>query len=218
MLDSAKRDDQSNLLTSTGPLIPTATFPFAVAGNPLGLAAPQPYLPNSQVIFMQPNVVTASVEPLMKRPRLDDPDTFVVSEKVATFLPHAETSIEVDEKDANAADSAETAIPLSMTEAEFARSLHDPNITLQVLIPLDSTNKAWNFNGQTLNLTVNVMTKVKAIKEKLQSQLGGMPINKMQLRNATIGFLKDTATLAYCNIGHSNCYIELVPKTRGGRK
>jgi hypothetical protein len=228
--DTTIKNDQSILLTSTGPLIPTATYPYASIGNPLGSAVPLPYIPNSQAIFMQPpssnmDMVTASIEPLTKKPRLDDSialtDNFGVSGEVNTLLPKEDINknMEGDEKEVNMRDVTENVTAVSMSEADFARSLKDdPNVSIQVSIPLDSSNMAWNFNGQTLNITVNVMTKVKAIKEKLQSQLGGMPINKMQLRNATIGFLKDATTLAYYNIGHSNPYLELVPKTRGGRK
>jgi len=45
------------------------------------------------------------------------------------------------------------------------------------------------------------MPTIKAVKGWLASELGGMPVNKMQLKSAAQGFLKDGATLAFLNIG-----------------
>jgi splicing factor 3A subunit 1 len=105
-----------------------------------------------------------------------------------------------------------------MSEAEFAKSLSNSKIYLLIKIPNDPTYEAWNFNGQTISITVDVMTAVKDIKQQLQSRLGGMPLNKMQLRSSNIGFLKDNLSLAYFNIGPSNNSLELIPKIRGGRR
>lgn len=104
-----------------------------------------------------------------------------------------------------------------MSESDFCASLDSPMVSLAIQIPRDPSNSAWNFNGQVLTLSVDVMSKVKAVKEELQSHLGGMPTNKMQLKNESTGFLKDGATLAHQNIGPS-AKLELILKTRGGRK
>ena len=102
--------------------------------------------------------------------------------------------------------------------AEFAASLSKPDVTLQIRIPNDPTQMAWNFYGQILSMSVNVTSKVKTIKEELSRlHLNGMPANKIQFKATTTGFLKDNLTLADLNIGPS-ATVELIPKTRGGRK
>lgn len=115
-----------------------------------------------------------------------------------------------------------TIIPTILSEEDFIQSLSDPNITLSIIVPnQDATNSAlssWNFNGQTISITVDVRTKIKAIKQQIQSQLGGMPVNKMQLKSPSTGFLKDASSLAFLNIGPNYEPLQLVPKVRGGRK
>mmetsp|Transcript_9409 Transcript_9409/g.14023 ORF Transcript_9409/g.14023 Transcript_9409/m.14023 type:complete len:748 (-) Transcript_9409:180-2423(-) len=105
-----------------------------------------------------------------------------------------------------------------LSEGDFARSLPDPLVTLSIIVPNDESYPSWNFNGQTLSISVDVMTKIKGLKQKLQAQLGDMPLNKMQLKSPDIGFLKDAFSLAKLNIGSHSKPIELVPKVRGGRK
>ena len=55
-----------------------------------------------------------------------------------------------------------------------------------------------------------------AAAENVQAALGGMPSSKMQLKS-WVGFLKDTNTLAACNIGPGDV-IEMLTRTRGGRR
>jgi hypothetical protein len=218
--DESPKDNETNQLH---PSITPITLPYA-PGNLSGSMNAQPYSTNAQALFMQgqPFIgnleVTSSIEPQVKRARLEDPDTSIDMTSTSydgTSAPSkSDSNIEGDEKELNAGDTANF---LSMSESDFAKSLDDPNVTIRITIPNDRSNNSWNLNGQCITLTLNVMTKIKVIKEKLQTQLG-MPINKMQLRNSTIGFLKDTTSLAYCNIGNMNPVIELVPKTRGGRK
>jgi hypothetical protein len=107
--------------------------------------------------------------------------------------------------------------PMLLSEADFAASLDSPTVTLSIQIPNDSSNSSWNFNGQVISLLVDVMSKVKAVKGELQSHLGGMPVNKIQLKGVQAGFLKDNQTLAQLNIGPT-ATLDMVPKTRGGRK
>jgi len=105
-----------------------------------------------------------------------------------------------------------------LSESDFANSLDDPTVTLSIIIPNDESNVSWNFIGQTVTISVDVMTKIKTVKQKLQTFLGGMPVNKMQLKSRDLGYLKDASSLALLNIGNHSQPLELVPKVRGGRK
>jgi splicing factor 3A subunit 1 len=104
-----------------------------------------------------------------------------------------------------------------LSESDFCASLQSPTVSLRIQFPEDPSASAWNFNGQVVTLMVDVMSKVKAVKMELQSHLGGMPTNKVQLKHEGTGFLKDGVTLAHHNIGPS-ADLELILKTRGGRK
>ena len=104
-----------------------------------------------------------------------------------------------------------------MSESDFSASLDSPTVTLTIQVPNDPSNSGWNFNGQTVSLSVDVMSKIKDVKTELQSHVGGMPTNKMQLKDENTGFLKDGNTLAHFNIGPT-ATLELIPKTRGRRK
>ena len=99
-------------------------------------------------------------------------------------------------------------------------SLPRPEVTLQIRVPNDPAQMAWNFYGQIVSLTIHCMSTIKLVKEELSRQhLNQMPVNKVQLKLVTTGaFLnKNNATLAALNIGPT-ATLELVPKTRGGRK
>jgi hypothetical protein len=127
-------------------------------------------------------------------------------ESITMPPPHPET---------NSNDETLTA---TLSEADFCSSLSDKRIPLAITVPNDPSNASWKFNGQTLSITVDVMTVIKSVKQKIQSQLG-MPVNKMQLKSPNTGFLKDGLTLAFLNIGPDHGALELVPKVRGrGRK
>lgn len=112
------------------------------------------------------------------------------------------------------ADSDATAL---LPEAEFAASLPKPEVTLQIRIPNDQTQIAWNFYGQIVAQISNVMSTVKMVKQELAKQhLNDMPVNKIQLKNPVTGtFLKDGLTLAALNLGPT-ASLELVPRARGG--
>ena len=109
-------------------------------------------------------------------------------------------------------------IQIKLSEADFAKSLDDPLVTLSIIVPNDDSYSSWNFNGQTLSISVDVMTKIKGLKLKLQPQLGDMPVNKMQFKSPDVGFLKDAASLAKLNLCNQSQPIELIPKVRGSRK
>ena len=106
-----------------------------------------------------------------------------------------------------------------LSEADFAASLPQPEVTLQIRIPNDRTQMVWNFYGQIIPLTINVMSNVKSIKEELsKTHLNAMPVNKIQLKSTITGaFLKDSMTLAALNIGPT-ATLEMLPRARGGRK
>ena len=108
--------------------------------------------------------------------------------------------------------------PTKLSETDFADSLPNPMVNISIIVPNDSSYSSWNFTGQTINISIDVMTKIKGLKQKLQPQLGGMPVNKMQLKSPDVGFLKDAFSLAKLNIASHSPAIELVPKVRGGRK
>ena len=110
-----------------------------------------------------------------------------------------------------------------VTEAEFA-ALH-PIIEELAIQMTDELQQSWKnvCNGQVIVLKqIEVMTTIKAIKELLFDELQTeMPINKMQLKQTDQIFVKDSQTLASLNIGGPNVagpQLELIPKTRGGRK
>ena len=115
-------------------------------------------------------------------------------------------------------DTEVVAAPTRLSEADFADSLANPMVDISIVVPNDASYSSWNFNGQTINVSIDVMTKIKGLKQKLQPDLGGMPVNKMQLKSPDVGFLKDAFSLAKLNIASHSPAIELVPKVRGGRK
>jgi len=117
------------------------------------------------------------------------------------------------------AAATENAPKVLLPEAEFAASLEKPDITLQVRVPNDRTQMAYNFYGQIVSVTMDVMSTIKSIKQELaKSHLNSMPANKIQLKSTSTGvFLKDSSTLATLNIGPM-AMLELVPRARGGRK
>lgn len=94
-------------------------------------------------------------------------------------------------------------------------------VTVQVQVPVseDSGNPAaWNLNGQTLTLGVTLASSAKQLKEQLSaSHLGGLPANKLQLRYASAGFLKDGQSLAELNIP-PGALLEVSLKSRGGKR
>ena len=167
----------------------------------------------------------ASIEPMAKRARLD-----LASTHPPPIIHHAVAPPPLatpGEPQPSGDPMADALLPVAMDsepesklipEAEFAASLNKPEVTLQVRIPNDPSQMAWNFYGQILSLKVNVMSKVKAVKEELSRlHLNGMPANKIQFKDPKTGFLKDNVTLAALNIGPT-ATVEMIPKTRGGRK
>jgi hypothetical protein len=106
-----------------------------------------------------------------------------------------------------------------LSESDFIATLSDPSdVHICIRIPHDPSNSAWDFNGQTIDVPANSTITVKDLKTLLKEQLGGMPMNKMQLKNLMSGFMnEDGLILASLNIGPMTT-IDLVPKTPGGKK
>jgi Ubiquitin family len=102
---------------------------------------------------------------------------------------------------------------------DFVASLGKTDVTFQIRVPNDPSQMAWNFYGQIVSLTTNVMSKVKEVKQELSTKhMNGIPANKIQLKSVVTGaFLKDAMSLAELNIGPS-ATLELVPRARGGKK
>ncbi len=95
--------------------------------------------------------------------------------------------------------------------------MHPNPINIIINVPNDPTASNWNFNGQTITVSVSVTASVKDLKESLGVEyLGNMPANKMQLKTNAHGFLKD-ATLAALNIGPGTV-IDVSSKSRGGKR
>ena len=88
-----------------------------------------------------------------------------------------------------------------LSEADFAAA--NPQVTLQIRVPNDPSQMAWNFYGQIVSVSIDSTSTIKQVKGELSgAHLNGMPANKMQLRNPATGtFLKDAATLASLNLG-----------------
>jgi hypothetical protein len=104
-----------------------------------------------------------------------------------------------------------------LSEQDFVATLDTPEVTVQIRVPNDPTQMAWNFYGQLVSMTVDVMSVVKDIKSELSTaHLNGMPPNKILLKDPNGGFLSNTKTLAALNVGPTATF-ELQLKRRGGR-
>jgi len=126
--------------------------------------------------------------------------------------PAAAQEVVVDGAEASTTEEPQDLLP----EAEFIKTLSKPEVLIQIRVPNDPANMAWNFYGQIVSVTVDVTSKIKAVKQEISRlHLNDMPINKIQLKSSK--FLKDNATLASLNIGPT-ATLELKAKTRAGRK
>ncbi|CAJ1968444.1 unnamed protein product [Cylindrotheca closterium] len=161
-----------------------------------------------------------AIEPVRKRMRIAEegnaPTTHEPSDYSSSFIQDAHGKLHLNNV-LEATMTVNTDNELLSAE-DFQASLGKPEVTVQVRIPNDPSQIAWNFYGQILSMRVHVMTKIKDVKSELsQRHLNGMPPNKIQLRDTSIGFLKDSSTLASLNMGPT-ATVEMIPKTRGGRK
>ena len=172
---------------------------------------PPPPLPPAMVVPPMPMPV-----PIMMPPPPPPPPPPLLPDSVAIDIPPPPTIVEQTPTEEQETESI-------LPEAEFA-ALHPIIDELEIQMP-DEHQQNWKnvCNGQVIVLKqIDVMTTIKAIKELLFDELQTeMPINKMQLKQMDQTFAKDSQTLASLNIGRPNIagpQLELIPKTRGGRK
>jgi splicing factor 3A subunit 1 len=151
------------------------------------------------------------MEPMTKKPRWES-NVFETGDVTdLTFKKNADAALEED-------PVTEVEDKKLLSEQDFLASLDSANVTLQIKIPNDSTQMAWNFYGQLVSIETNVMSKVKDVKTQLsQAHLNDMPANKIVLKDPRGGFLSNNATLASLNIGPI-ATLEMSVKQRGGRK
>jgi len=79
-----------------------------------------------------------------------------------------------------------------MPAAQFAALFGTGEVVVSVQLPAvgadASVPAAWNLQGQTVSVALNVSSTVKQLKEALAAQqLGGMPPSKQQLKASTPG-------------------------------
>eukprot|EP01038_Epipyxis_sp_PR26KG_P004049 gene4049-5791_t len=101
---------------------------------------------------------------------------------------------------------------------EFMKLNQDP-ISLNISLPVDNTVATWNLNGQLLVIpNLSLQSSIKELKDILSEQyLGSMPSSKQQLKSSSLGFLKDTSSLAALNLLNGSI-LELTLKSRGGKR
>lgn len=186
-----------------------------------------PALPGQQQLQRKEPPIGSAEEPPAKKPKVTYAPAILppppgLDAPALPIPPPPPPPVSVDPFAAAGSHALHQTTPLNqelIPEAEFVASLAKPDVTIQIRVPNDPSQMAWNFYGQIVALAVNVMSQVKTVKGELsKTHLNGMPANKIQLRNpATGAFLKDSVTLAALNIGPSMT-LEIVPKTRGGKK
>ncbi|KAL7465528.1 hypothetical protein ACHAXS_005845 [Conticribra weissflogii] len=207
----------------TFPAPPGAAVPF-----PGTTLAPPPTPPHAQqqVVAQTPLDIPlteeSSEEPAAKRIKVDEP---VTHSSNPPGVPVPAAPIQPFDVDGTVPAAPVLPLPPQQTQPEilpeddFIATLPNPDaVPITIQIPDDPSNANWNFNGQTIELTLAATSKIKHVKEQLVGELGGMPLNKMQLKHPVTGFMnKDGLSLGHFNVG-PGVVIDLVPKIRGGRK
>jgi splicing factor 3A subunit 1 len=210
-LEEANRIIREQAQSTVGPTLPVQRkeAPTGIESEPASKRPKITYAPS----IAQPTVLPPPPPPITEQ-MLPPPQPPLATEGEDSFMASAAGAINVPTESSAMAGTAEL-IP----EEEFAASLSKPEVTLQIRIPNDPSQMAWNFYGQIVSLSTHVMSKVKTIKEQLSNtHLNGIPANKIQLKNVANGaFLKDANSLASLNLG-PNITLELVPRARGGKK
>jgi splicing factor 3A subunit 1 len=105
---------------------------------------------------------------------------------------------------------------LGLSEDEFL-ARHPGPVVIKVVVPPASEKGAqpeWNFEGQTLELSLDPKLTIADLKNVVRDRLGGMPPAKQKLESMGLGFLKDNLSLAAYNMGDGT-EITLGVKTRG---
>lgn len=212
-LEEANRIIREQAQSTVGPTLPVQRkeAPSGIESEPASKRPKITYAPS----IGQPTVLPPPPPPTTTEQMLPPPPPPPATEGEESFVVSAASGAMNVPIDSTAMASAAELIP----EAEFAASLIKPEVTLQIRVPNDPSQMAWNFYGQIVSLSAHVMSKVKTVKEQLSNtHLNGLPANKIQLKNVANGaFLKDASSLAALNLG-PNVTLELVPRARGGKK
>lgn len=182
--------------------LPGKEFKSAVHSSDAPMPPPPPILPNSP-----PKQVKAT-PPMTEQEFLSTQTQDQVS--TTSFSAQDEPHM------ADAGTSDQSAEPKRPVTISGPVTLH---IQVPGAGPDDHMFLQWNFKGQIIALSIDdaESTSIKSIKDQLSRMLGNMPLNKMQLKNDHIGFLKDNYKLSD-SVGSTVENIDLVPKVRGGRK
>jgi hypothetical protein len=213
--DSKKRLEEANRLIREQSAAPQPAVAQQFNQNQIPAlqthSKPQIDLPDAKRVRVNEIPATQAIPLQMPPPTMQMPPPIMQStlqhQHQQPLSPHLSTN----EKDTEIMNT-------KLSESDFANSLPDQIIKLSIIVPNDDSYSSWNFNGQTLTISIDVMTKIKGLKQQLQPQLGDMPLNKMQLKSPEVGFLKDASSLAKLNFSSNSQPIELVPKVRGTRK
>lgn len=106
-----------------------------------------------------------------------------------------------------------------LPESEFL-ALHPRAISVRILVPSDAA-QPFKFQGQEIQLHLQLTDTVQTMKEALSKQLNDMPPNKMKLQfsaaSGGVHINKDEVTLAFYNVV-PDATINLGVKERGGKK
>jgi len=100
-----------------------------------------------------------------------------------------------------------------LSEEDFA-ARHGSGGSYQVQVPRDDSKPEWNLNGQVLQVPMGIMDTIKALKQKISTQLG-IPVGSQKLKQDV--FLKDAWSLAKHNLMPGSL-IELGIQHRGGQR
>lgn len=100
-------------------------------------------------------------------------------------------------------------------ESEFLDA-HPGSAMIKVICPQIEGNT--NLTGQTLDISVDSLKdKIVDVKRAIKPLVGELAQNKQKLSTPGLGFLKDTASLAYYNLKDGST-INLTLKERGGKR
>lgn len=98
-------------------------------------------------------------------------------------------------------------------EADFLAA-NPGEATIRVVCPtVDGDN---SLTGQTLEIKISLADKIVDLKRMIKPLAGDLAQNKQKLSTPALGFLKDTASLAYYNLGNG-AVLNLSIKARGKR-
>ncbi|XXQ29728.1 SURP motif domain-containing protein [Plasmodiophora brassicae] len=106
--------------------------------------------------------------------------------------------------------------PEAMSADEFARANPGP-VSLTVQLPKADDPNEWNLSGQTVPLSLPVLSTTLQVKQALSERLKGLAANKMKLQLPDGRWLKDSESLAFYNV-RSNTTLTFELKERGRKK